>query len=121
MRFDVPLQKVCDVCLLNRKQSTSNAYWECCNQLHSQMSGKFHLVMEAVTTALKQTPRASSLVENLNSRLRNYFFLRKTLGKPYLSLLQFFLNHRCFMRSELPERVGNSPNEDDWRKSSSLA
>jgi hypothetical protein len=110
-RFDVPLQKVREVCLLNRKQPTSNAYWERWNQLHVQLSGKFHLLMEAVTTALKETPRASSLVENLNSRLRNYFFLRKTLGKPYLSLLQFFLNHRCFMRSELPERVGKSPKQ----------
>jgi hypothetical protein len=48
VRFDVPLQKVHDVCLLNRKQPTSNAYWERWNQLHSQLSGKFHLVMEAV-------------------------------------------------------------------------
>jgi hypothetical protein len=111
MRFDVPLQKVRDICLLNRKQPTSNAYWEYWHQLHSQLSGKFHLLMEAVTTALKTTPRTSSLVENLNSRLRNYFFLRKALGKPYLNLLQFFLNHRCFIRSEIPERVGKSPNQ----------
>jgi len=111
MRFDVPWQKVRGICLLNRKQPTSNAYWECWNQLHSQLSGKFHLLMEAVTTALNETPRASSLVENLNSRLRNYFFLRRTLGKPYLSLLQFFLNHRCFMRSEVSERVNKSPKE----------
>ena len=67
--------------------------------------------MEAVSEALKQTPRASSLVENLNSRLRNYFFLRKSLNDSYLSLLQFFLNHRRFMRSEVPERVGKSPRE----------
>jgi hypothetical protein len=111
MRFDVPLQKVRDVCLLNRKQPTSNAYWECWNQLHSQMFGKFHLVMEAVTMALRETPRASSLVENLNSRLRNYFFLRKALGESYLNLLQFFLSHRCFMRSEIPERVGKIPKQ----------
>jgi hypothetical protein len=26
-------------------------------------------------------------------------------------LLQFFLNHRRFLRSELPERVGKSPAE----------
>jgi hypothetical protein len=26
VRFDVPLQKVHDICLLNRKQPTSNAY-----------------------------------------------------------------------------------------------
>ncbi|MEO0804134.1 MAG: hypothetical protein AAFY57_17955 [Cyanobacteria bacterium J06642_2] len=64
-----------------------------------------------MSEALSQTPRASSLVENLNSRLRNYFFLRKTLGDSYLSLLQFFLNYRRFMRSELPERAGKSPAE----------
>ena len=40
------------------------------------------------------TVRASSVVENLNSRLRNYFFLRRHLGPDYLQLLQFFLNHR---------------------------
>ena len=57
---------------------------------------------------MKETPRASSMVENLNSRLRNYFFLRRTLGPEYLDLLRFFLNHRTFMRSECPERVGKS-------------
>ena len=46
--------------------------------------------------------RASSLVENLNSRLRSYFFLRRQLGKDYLTLLQFFLNHRRYLRSETP-------------------
>jgi hypothetical protein len=46
----------------------------------------------AVSEAMKTTPRTSSLVENLNSRLRNYFFLRKQLGSGYLDLLRFFLN-----------------------------
>jgi len=64
--------------------------------------------MTAVRQALQQTPRASSLVENLNSRLRNYF-LRRQLGSQYLDLLRFFLNHRTFMRSECPERVAKSP------------
>jgi hypothetical protein len=55
--------------------------------------------------------RASSLVENLNSRLRNYFFLRRYLGEDYLALLQFFLNHRRYLRSEHAHRVGKSPTE----------
>ena len=67
--------------------------------------------MEAVGKALEETPRASSMVENLNSRLRNHFFLRRSLGAPYLSTLQFLLNHRCFIRSEVPERVGKSPKQ----------
>ena len=55
--------------------------------------------------------RASSVIENLNSRLRNYFFLRRQVGSDYLVLLQFFLNHRCFLRSEHAERVDKSPAE----------
>ncbi|MEA5464974.1 hypothetical protein [Leptothoe sp. PORK10 BA2] len=111
VRFELPLQAVRDVCLLHRKHDTSDAYWVRWNQLHSQLSGQFHGVMEAVEKALKETPRASSMVENLNSRLRNYFFLRRSLGDDYLNLLQFFLNHRQFMRSLKPERVGKSPTQ----------
>jgi len=33
------------------------------------------------------------------------------LGNAYLSLLQFFLNHRVFMRSRRTERVGKSPKQ----------
>jgi len=56
-------------------------------------------------------PRSSSLVENLNSRRRNYFTPRRHLGSPYLNLLRFFLNHRRYMRSQLAERIGKSPRE----------
>lgn len=109
--FKLPLQAIWEVCLLHRKHETSDAYWIRWNQLHSKLSGKFHDVMQAVDDALKQTPRASSMVENLNSRLRNYFFLRRSLGDDYLQLLQFFLNNRCFMRSLKPERMGKSPKQ----------
>jgi hypothetical protein len=39
------------------------------------------------------------VVENLISRLRNYFTLRCHLGAPYLDLPRFFLNPRRCMRS----------------------
>ena len=110
-RFAVPLVWVREVCLLQRKHVSSNAYWQRWNQLHHQLKSQFHWVLEAVTEAMRETPRASSMVENLNSRLRNYFFLRRQLGAPYLELLRFFLNHRTFMRSQCPERVGKSPAE----------
>lgn len=110
-RFDTPLFLVRAVCLLHRKQPSSCAYWQRWNQLHHKLHGKLHLLIKAVSEAMKQTPRSSSLVENLNSRLRNYFFLRRQLGPQYLDLLRFFLNHRTFMRSECPERVGKSPTQ----------
>lgn len=109
--FDTPLYLVRAVCLLHRKKPSSTAYWQRWNHLHHLLPGKFHLLIEAVNQAMKQTPRASSLVENLNSRLRNYFFLRRQLGPQYLDLLRFFLNHRTIMRSECSERVGKSPTQ----------
>ncbi|MGK7908623.1 MAG: hypothetical protein AB4040_15550 [Synechococcus sp.] len=33
------------------------------------------------------------------------------MNDSYLSLQKFFLNHRRFMRSEVPERIGKSPKE----------
>ena len=98
-------------CVLHRKPSTLTAYWQGWNQLRAKIGGKFHLVFDAAALAMAQTPRSSALVENLNSRLRNYFTLRRQLGGSYLDLLQFFLNHRCFLRSRVPQRVGKSPTQ----------
>ncbi|MDB2614099.1 hypothetical protein N9Y92_02950 [Chlamydiales bacterium] len=80
-------------------------------QLKSDIFTLSKWLKEAIQSLSKETVRASSIVENLNSRLRGYFFLRKTLDSGYLEILQFFLNHRRFMRSTRLERVGKSPAE----------
>ena len=110
-KFQISLSQVREVCLLMKKSLSTNVYWQKWNHLYQQLSEKFLIVKEAVESAMKSTPRASSLVENLNSRLRNYFFLRKHLNSDYLDLLRFFLNHRTFMESRVTERVGKSPTE----------
>ena len=110
-RLKIPLSWVREICLLRKKPLSTNKYWQKWNQLHQKLSHKFWSINQAVEEALESTPRASSLVENLNSRLRNYFHLRKHLGSDYLELLQFFLNYRRFMESRKPERVGKSPAE----------
>jgi len=79
--------------------------------LRQQLRGRFYHLSETLKELAAQVVRASSLAENLNSRLRGYFFLRRHLGPDYLELLRFFLNHRRFLRSECPERVGKSPAE----------
>lgn len=79
--------------------------------LRQHLRGRFYELGEAVAAVARRTVRASSVVENLNSRLRNYFFLRRHLGPDYLHLLQFFLNHRRLLRSEHRERVDHSPAE----------
>jgi hypothetical protein len=79
--------------------------------LRRQLGDRHFALSQAVEEIRRRTVRASSVVENLNSRLRSYFFLRRHLGADYLHLLQFFLNHRRFQRSEHPDRIDKSPVE----------
>jgi hypothetical protein len=103
--------RVREACVLHRLPSTATAYWQDWNRLRAKVGGKFHTLFDAVSQTMAQTPRSSSLVENINSRLRTYFTLRRHLGNSYLDLLRFFLNHRRFMRSRCAERNGKSPRE----------
>ena len=110
-RRRMPLKWVRQVCRMHRKKPTSTAFWQRWNELHTQVGETFVALVADVRAALDDTPRSSSMVENLNSRLRRYFFLRRHLGEGYLSLLQFFLNHRVFARSRRAERAGKTPKQ----------
>lgn len=85
--------------------------WQRDAALHRQLGERYHEVAGLAEGLRAAVVRASSVVENVNSRLRNYFFLRKEVGQGYLELLRFFLNHRRFLRSEHAARVGKSPAE----------
>lgn len=78
-------------------------------ELHPQTSQQDAALQERICAMLQDVLRASSAIENINSILRSYFFLRKSAGPKFLALLQFYLNHRRFRRSRCPERVGKSP------------
>jgi hypothetical protein len=86
-------------------------YWQREAELHQRSRGRFYQLQRVIRQLYRRTVRASSVIENLNSRLRSYFFLRRHLGPDYLQLLQFYLNHRPFPRSDRPERKGKSPRE----------
>ncbi len=110
-RLGVPRYLVGQVCQLEALDRHGAAYWQAEGPLRHQLKGRFAAVQREVRRVIEQTPRASSIIENFNSRLRNYFFLRRDLGDGYLDLLRFFLNHRRFLRSDCPQRVGKSPAE----------
>ena len=109
--FQVPAAVVRAVLHVQELDVWDHRRWPREAALRQQLRGRFFELSAAVAAVARGTVRASSVVENLNSRLRNYFFLRRHLGPGYLQLLQFSLNHRRFLRSEHPERVGHSPAE----------
>ena len=110
-RFNVELYRVHRICELQGWDKRQPAYWQRRAQLQHTLGQRYHRIETAVIEAMSDVPRASSLVENLNSRLRNYFFLRRHIGDDYLDLLRFFFNHHRYARSDRPERVGKSPAE----------
>ena len=109
--FEVPLSAVLAMYQLKGLTSSSQKRWENYSVLQAQLGHKFYWIESMVDEVLERTVRANSLVENINSRLRTYFTLRRELGDEYLEFLQFFLNHRRFIRSKYAKRIGKSPTE----------
>jgi len=110
-QFQLPVATLREVFNTETLDLDHPARWPREAALREQLGRRFFAVNVAVVELADQTVRASSVIENLNSRLRSYFFLRRHLGPDYLALLQFFLNHHRFLRSERPERIGKSPTE----------
>ena len=110
-RSHVPEFLVRELLWVQTRSQKSERRWQRDAVLRRQLGWRYHALSVAVAQLARRAVRASSVAENLNSRLRCYFFLRRALGPDYLALLQFFLNHRRFERSEHGERVGQSPAE----------
>jgi hypothetical protein len=111
-KHQVPLEDVRSLFELGRLEPDDPLYWVKDSALWDRLGhDNYPLVCEAVDQVLDNTVRASSMIENLNSRLRCYFFLRRQVGPEYLELLRFFLNHRRYPRSRKEERAGRSPAE----------
>jgi hypothetical protein len=110
-RFEVSAALVREALAVQQMDEARATRWQREAELWRQLGGKYAGLRVEVERVAGDVVRASSVIENYNSRLRNYFFLRKEVGSGYLDLLRFFLNHRRFMRSEHASRVGKSPAE----------
>jgi hypothetical protein len=110
-RLQVSPQLVREALAVVRMDEARPSRWQREKELWRQLGGKYASLRSEVEQLAGGVVRASSVIENLNSRLRNYFFLRKQLGQGYLVLLQYYLNHRRFPRSEHEQRVDRSPRE----------
>jgi hypothetical protein len=112
-----------EICQLQRCQYLSDNYMFRSEGIVERLGDSFDAIEEAVMGALDSTERTSSLVENLNSRISAYLFVRKYSDQKFLDLLQYFFNHTPFLRSERDYRVKKTPTElltgkshDHWLK-----
>jgi hypothetical protein len=110
-KFEVPLTAVRELFDLLDMDQRQPRRWQKEVALRQRLRKRFRPLRQALGHLRQRVIRASSIIENINSRSRKYFFLRQQLGSDYLVLLRFFLNHRRFPCSDHPERRGKSPAE----------
>jgi hypothetical protein len=102
----VSINTIWRVCYTARYSFDSCNYGVQSAALEELIGEKYDDIEDAVLLILESTHRCSSMVENLNSRVRPYLDERKSVSQKTLALIQFYLNHKPFMRSK-HERLVN--------------
>ena len=107
----VDLKDVWSICELQRCERLGEKYYERSKPLKCRLGNKFYFLMASVRGVVSKTVRASSLIENLNGRVRLYIDLRQNIGGDYLDLLRFYFNHSPLDCSRKKERKNKTPSE----------
>ena len=110
-QFEVDIQTVWSICLLQRCHAMEYQYTLRSGSIEAELGDQFDDIEDAVITALYSTERTSSMVENLNGRVRKHLYYRQESGHGFLDLLRFYLNHTPLLRSTRAERHKKSPAE----------
>ena len=79
--------------------------------LWDKLKDDYSMVRELFAQQLKNVKKASSLVENLNGRIRKYMDVKRVVPTGFFVLMKVYFNMRRYRRSRCPERVGKSPLE----------
>ena len=111
IKYKVSIQTIWNICELAKHSFDSPKYVEKVDELASFLGSTYDVIEDEVLLILESTHRCSSMVENFNSRLRPYLDNRKFISPKILALIQFYLNHKPFMRSKHGRLVNKSPAE----------
>lgn len=110
-KYRLSIKTIWSVCYVTRYDMDSIKYTEKSTELETIIGEKYEEIEDAVLLILETTYRCSSMVENFNSRLRPYLDERKMVSQKHLWLIQFYLNHKPFMRSKHERLVDKTPAE----------
>ena len=110
-QYLVPIETIWAICYAARYELDSIKGHEASCELESLLGLQYEEIEDAVLHVLETTHRCSSMIENFNSRLRPYLDERKFMSQKSLGLIQFYLNHKPFMRSKHERLKGKTPAE----------
>jgi IS30 family transposase len=110
-QYNVSTDTIWKLCYATRYEMDTMKYHEGACELEALFGLKYDEIENAVLKILENTHRCSSMIENFNSRLRPYLDERKFMSQKSLNLIQFYLNHKPFMRSKHERLVNKTPAE----------
>jgi hypothetical protein len=110
-KHDVSLEIIWQICYDTRYALDNPKYVANAWEFQESIGDKYEEIEDEVLIILEETPRCSSMVENFNSRLRPYLDQRKEVTQKRLGLIQFYLNHKPFMRSHHAYLKNKTPAE----------
>jgi hypothetical protein len=102
------LWKICYAQRYNINQAT---YYQYIAEIQRRLKHKFYQAERAVIAIMEEIEKASSVVENLNGRIRKFLINHIHVSQPVLNLFRFIINHREFQRSRCAHRDGLSPSQ----------
>jgi len=114
---DCSIETIWSICYTARYAIDSYKYNEKACELESVLGLKYETIEDDILLILESTHRCSSIVENFNSRLRPYLDERKFISPKTLALIQFYLNHKPFMRSKHERLINKTPAQSMTGKS----
>ena len=80
-------------------------------RLQSLLGARFFEAKEVFQQLLKRTKKASSMVENLNGRIRVFIEVKRVIPSSFFALMKVYFNTQRYRRSRCAERIGKSPLE----------
>jgi hypothetical protein len=105
----------CDVywlwklCYAQRYDKNGNSYYQYILPIMKRLKHKFYEIENTVIAIMNEIEKASSVVENLNGRIRKFLMNHVHVSQDVLELLRLIINHREFERSRCEHRQGKSP------------
>lgn len=80
-------------------------------ELGNLLCERYTEVREEFERILRSAKRASSMVENVNGRIRTYMNLKRIVPKKFFILMKVYFNTKKYRRSRILQRIGKSPIE----------
>ena len=80
-------------------------------QIGLMLGSRYNEARAVYEKLLHETKKASSLVENLNGRIRKFIDMKRVVPTEFFVLMKVYFNTKRYRRSRCIERAGKSPLE----------